>query len=293
MRPNFILAAIVMMVGVSACASSGGSGRSSGGYAVSEGSAIYAGGLFDPKKTDVGISGYYGQYRIRDGDNGDGCCFDKEVEGSGVKPRGALLLVWRASETGDEMIYVENLDFSYPKPINVRHFYAVAQLPDLPAYPAKINRHLLYRAFLSAGKVTVSEQGLRPEDAAQAAAFVMTRGRRRLDRYVFGREDAVYYKVLSVGRDGIEVADDPSPWHVVPGVAISEEQYRELVECSPADDCRSFLSLGDMDLTPEQREYVRMHPITKVDMRELIDSLEHERRRSRREQRRLERWRWQ
>lgn len=243
------------------------------GYVVKGGSATYAGSPLSADITRGSLEPlYFGQYIVRAlGARGG---FSSDVgSDSRVRPQGAVIAIWWAGEVA------EIANDGWPVFKNGRFYYATASSSQLIPYPSKSPDHRYYGIYVSAGKTVVSDKGLRPEDAPQATAFTV--GRAKVQRYVFGREDTVYYKILSQGQTPVHVEDDPSPWHTLPGVALSEAQYMELSSCSPdtlrdldGKPCRAFLSIDNPDLTPEQREYVRQHAITRRDIKPLIKDLE-------------------
>ena len=250
------------------------------GYVVKGGSAIYAGSPLSAEITRGSLEPlYFGQYIVRAlGVRGG---FSSDIgSDSRVRPQGAVIALWAAMEVGDQWANADRPLYAYQERINRRYYYAAALPTQLIPYPPKTSGHRYYGIYVSAGKTVVSDNGLRHEDAPQATAFTV--GRAKVQRYVFGREDTVYYKVLSQGSTPVHVEDDSSPWHTLPGVALSEAQYMELASCSPrtltsagsGKPCRAFLSIDDPDLTPEQREYVRQHAITRRDIKPLIKDLE-------------------
>lgn len=246
-------------------------------YEVGAGSAIYAGSSMPADKTKASVDLYFGSHGVRSGGNGRGCCFSTGMAGGNSgRPRGAVLALWTAGEYGEEKVFSETHQAWLAERIDRKFYYAVAQQARLAPYPAKSTGHRSYGIYVSAGRVVVNEAGLPPEDSRVARKPVAASGAPA--QYVLGRDDALYYKILSHGSDVPSVADDPSPWNEIPGVAIIEKQYFELRKCSPALDCRWFLGPNDPDLTPEQREYVRQNPIFAEDMKPLIKDLERSRR---------------
>jgi hypothetical protein len=248
------------------------------GYVVKGGSATYAGSPLPADDTRGSLEPlYFGQYIVRAlGARGG---FSSDVgSDSRIRPKGAVIALWAAMEVGDQWANTDRPLYAYQERINRRYYYTAALPTQLIPYPSKSPGHRYYGIYVSAGKTVVSDKGLRPEDAPQATAFTV--GRANVQRYVFGREDTIYYKILSQGPTPVHVEDDPSPWHTLSGVALSEAQYMELWSCSPdtltdlnGKPCRAFLSLDDPDLTPEQREYVRRHAITRRDIKPLIKDL--------------------
>jgi len=270
---NGFLVAVVLALG--GCSVAGLRGTSS--YTVGGGSAIYAGSTVPAAKTKTGLKLYFGQHVVRRGGDGRGCCYTtSNISYSYGKPRGAVLALWSATEYGDERYYSQEFDRWLQKPVATRFYYAVAQESQIAPYPAKSAGHRSFGVYVSAGRVVVSGAALRPEDAQSAKPIMNDDGGYR--HYVMGREDALYYKILSHGVDAPEVADDPSPWHAIQGVEISEEQHDELRRCELREGCRSFLVADDADLSPEQREYVRQNPIRRSDLKLLIERMERSRR---------------
>lgn len=258
-----------------ACASLGEDGDPP--YQVGVGSAIYAGSKAPLDKTKAGADVYFGQYVVRTGGDGRGCCYSTGMSGGNLgRPAGAVLAVWSASEYGDEKYFSEQYNEWLAKRIDKRFYYAVAQQSQLAPYPVKVKGHRSYGIYVSVGKVAVGEKGLRPENSNGAVRFIQKSD--GAPKYVFGREDTLYYKILSHGSGVASVADDASPWHAIPGVAITEAQYFELLKCSPGLECRWFLSPTDPDLTPEQREYAQKNSLRPGDMEPLIKDFERSRR---------------
>ena len=192
-----------------------------------------------------------------------------------------MVTLWTAVEYSDERWFMEETKKWYPKESRRRHYYAVARPSELAAYPSKGRGHRRYGIYVSAGKYVVSDSAVNGNLFDEAEAFTV-KGESGL-RYVLGRDDTVYYKILSHGPNALSIKDDPARWNSIPGVAITEEQYEELRKCNFRDSCRSFLSATDLDLSPGQREYVEKHRISKSDMKPHIKVL-------RRMRRQHERW---
>jgi len=197
------------------------------------------------------------------------------VENSGP-PRGAVLAIWSATEYGDERVYSEQFRTWHPKATESKYYYAVAQPSQLAPFPHKQRGHKFFGIYVSGGRVAVDARGRGSVDESVGDRYTSDDG--RSTRFVYGRADALYYKVLSQGSGSDAISDDPSPWHELPGISITREQYLELLKCSPGLSCRWLLSAGDSDLTPEQREYVLRNPIHPDDMKPLIKRLERSRR---------------
>jgi len=246
-------------------------------YQVGAGSAIFAGSSLPFDKTVTGVEIYFGHHMVRPGGAGRGCCYQTAMGfvNSG-KPRGGALAVWSATEYGDEKEYSQSFDRWLKKPVWNRYYYAAANPSRLASYPAMSRGHRFYGIYLSAGKVVVSERGLRPDSVEVATRLPAEEG--TASKYVLGREDTLYYKIISHGSGSSVVADDSSTWHTIPGVVITELQYEEIRRCSRGRDCRWFLSLDDPDLTPEQREYIQRNPFSPADMKPLIRRLDRSRR---------------
>ena len=246
-------------------------------YQVGASSAIYAGSPIPVEKTRASVDLYFGQHVVRSGGGGRGCCYSTGMAGGNEgKPRGGLLALWAASEYGDEKVFSENLQTWLRKSVDKKFYYAVAQQSRLAPYPAKAKGHQSYGIYVSAGRVVVSEAGLQSESAQFADKIESKAG--DPPRYVFGRDDTLYYKIIPHGSDTPSLASDPSPWNEVPGVAITEAQYFELRKCGGGRECRWYLSPSDPDLTPEQREYVRNNPFGPEDMKPMLKDQERIRR---------------
>ncbi len=243
------------------------------GYHVFGAQAVYAGSPL-PRDITKGslVPLYFGQYFVDGLGNRGEYAHDVYSERKRTAPRGMVLALWAAYELEDRAYGLrEPLSF-----INKRYYYVAVRPEELIPYPPKSRDHQYYGIYVSAGGVVVSDAGLRPEDTAQARHY--SEGKRNpVSRHAFGREDTLYYKLLSHNAQSPSILDDTSVWHTLPGVAITNAQYMEMSLCDPAKrmhanggDCRVFLSEGDPDLTPEQRTYVRQHPVTWDDFKALI-----------------------
>lgn len=263
--PMLLLFSVAL--GSAGCASL--NAQSERGYKVGAGSAMYAGRAIPTSlaKTDMDL--YFGHHKVRQGGDGRGCCYSIGMAGNDSKrPRGAVLAIWGGTEYGTDKIYSERFGSWRPKPLVDQYYYAVAQPSQLSPYPKRVPQHRIFGIYVSGGRVLVSEKGLHPDNASDAVAISSDDGKGV--QYVFGRDDTLYYKMVSYGKGGEKILDEPSPWHGIKGVAITEEQYYELSSCSPGRECRWRLSPTDPDLTPEQRDYVERNPITPEDVKPLI-----------------------
>ncbi len=247
------------------------------GYHVFGAEAVYAGSTVPHDKSKGGLVPLYvGQYLVWGSGVRGEYAHDTYSASRRSAPQGAVLALWSAYEASDERAFDEEWGAELPVLINKRYYYVAARPEELIPYPPKSRGHQYYGIYVSVGGVVVSDAGLRLEDAAQARHY--SEGRRNpVSRHAFGREDTLYYKLLSRNAQSPSILDDTSVWHTLPGVAITEAQYMEMSLCSPVDfqhanggNCRVFLSEGDPDLTPEQRAYVRQHPVTREDIKALI-----------------------
>lgn len=264
---------VALLVGLVGCASMPRHGQPK--YQVGAGSAIYAGSSLPKAKTKVGVHLFFGQHIVESSGDGRGCCFSTGMAQNSGIPRGAVLATWSAFEYGDDKVYSEQFKTWHPKATEERYYYAVAQPSQLAPFPRKVSGHRYFGVYVSGGRVSVNERGL---GSNQSVAESYISDDVRSNRFVFGRADTLYYKLLSHGSRSDSVSDDPSPWHEIRGVSITKDQYMELLKCSPGRSCRWLLSAGDGDLTPEQREYVLRNPVPPEDFKPLIKTLERSRR---------------
>lgn len=266
-----ILSVCALVVG---CSGDIGAVRPNGqtGFQVKGTNAIYAASALPYDVTRGTLEPlYFGQNVVRAlGARGD---FSGNVGGDSGEPQGAVIAIWFSGEVR------ETAQDGWPIFTHKRHYYAAALPSQIASFPAKIAGHRYYGVYVSAGKVVVSDKGLRTEDVPGAIAY--TTGKTKVPRYAFGREDTLYYKILSRNEESPSVVDDSSAWNTLPGVELTEAQYVELSMCSPStmtgsngEPCRVFLSESDPDLTPEQRDYVKHHPITRRDIRPLIKRMQ-------------------
>lgn len=242
---------------------------------------MYAASAIPSGRAKAGIDLYFGHHVVYEGGDGRGCCYSAGKAGNDSKrPRGAVLAIWGGTEYSSEEVYSERFGSWRPKPRVSQYYYAVAQPSQLSPYPKRAPGHRAYGIYVSGGRVLVSKKGLHPVNASDAVAI--SSDAEKGARYVFGRDDTLYYKMVSYGKGGGKILDNPSPWHGIKGVAITQEQYFELSKCSPGRECRWRLSPTDPDLTPEQRDYVERNPISPEDVKPLIKKLNRSMRRQQR-----------
>lgn len=269
---GLLLTSVVTFVGCT-----GLSTQSNARYQVGVGSAIYAGSSIPDGKTLVDIEVYFGNHIVRSGSDGRGCCY---ATATGIvnegKPRGAVVALWAAVEYGDERTYLDQVNTWIKKPLRKRFFYAAAQPSRVAQYPQMAKGHQPYRILVSAGKFVVSEQSLDPGERLGTNLLAGKQDSQK--QYAIGRDDTLYYKVLSQAPDVLSAGDDRSPWNSVAGVAITEAQFNEMRKCSPGKDCRWFLSASDTDLNAEQSAYAQRNQIRPADMKVLMRELERSRR---------------